>query len=146
MNLELTIREFKPEDAESIYELNCTEMGYEFSLEETKEKLSRLSLSIKDKIFVAIIDNHVAGYIHANDYDVIYAPHMKNIMGIAVSAKYKRQGIGTALLKAVENWGKSTGASGIRLVSGATRTEAHEFYRCCGYSGEKRQINFKKKL
>lgn len=129
----LIIREFKPEDTESIYELNCTEMGYEFSLEETKEKLSCLYTSTKDKIYVAIIDNHAAGYIHANDYDVIYAPHMKNIMGIAVSARYKRQGIGTALLRTVENWGKSTGASGVRLVSGATRTGAREFYRRCGY-------------
>ncbi|MDO4298340.1 MAG: hypothetical protein Q4C59_07695 [Lachnospiraceae bacterium] len=34
--------------------------------------------------------------------------------------------------------------SGVRLVSGASRTGAHEFYRCCGYGGEKEQVNFKK--
>ncbi|MEG0711801.1 MAG: GNAT family N-acetyltransferase, partial [Niameybacter sp.] len=84
------------------------------------------------------------GYVHANDYDVIYAPHMKNIMGIAVSKQYKRQGVGKALLEAVEEWAKKTGASGVRLVSGETRSGAHTFYRYCGYEGEKRQINFKK--
>lgn len=35
-------------------------------------------------------------------------------------------------------------AKGVRLVSGATRSDAHEFYRHCGYGGDKRQINFKK--
>lgn len=65
-------------------------------------------------------------------------------MGIAVSKQYKRQGVGKALLEAVEEWAKKTGASGVRLVSGETRSGAHAFYRYCGYEGEKRQINFKK--
>ena len=84
------------------------------------------------------------GYVHANDYDVIYAPPMKNIMGIAVSNRFRKEGVGRALLAAVEAWARETGAWGIRLVSGAERTGAHEFYRHCGYSGEKRQVNFKK--
>jgi len=69
---------------------------------------------------------------------------MKNIMGIAVSSEYKQKGIGRALLQQVENWARETGASGIRLVSGAIRTDAHAFYRRCGYSGNKEQINLKK--
>lgn len=77
-------------------------------------------------------------------YDVIYAPHMKNIMGIAVSSNFRKMGIGKALLDSVEHWARDTGASGVRLVSGATRTGAHEFYHHCGYSGDKKQINLKK--
>ena len=65
-------------------------------------------------------------------------------MGIAVSRKYKRKGIGRALLQQVEHWARETGASGIRLVSGATRTDAHAFYRRCGFEGNKEQINLKK--
>ena len=84
------------------------------------------------------------GYVHDLDYDLLYAPHMKNIMGIAVSSAYKRKGIGSALLQYVENWALETGASGIRLVSGATRTDAHAFYRHCGFEGNKEQINLKK--
>jgi len=30
------------------------------------------------------------------------------------------------------------------LASGATRTDAHAFYRRCGYEGKKEQINLKK--
>lgn len=119
-------------------------MGYEYPVDKTKNKLERLLKSDKDKIFVATVQSIVVGYIHASDYDTIYAPHMKNIMGIAVSNAYKKQGIGKAMLKEVEKWAKETGASGIRLVSGSSRTGAHEFYRRCGYDGGKQQLNFKK--
>ena len=142
--MEFEIREATIADADEIYILNRDEMGYEFPVEQTKEKLIKLLSNSSDKIFVAVAENKVVGYVHANDYDVIYAPHMKNIMGIAVSKDYKRNGIGVALLQFVENWAKQTGASGVRLVSGESRTGAHEFYRHCGYVGGKKQINFKK--
>ena len=142
--LNFQIRECDIDDAKFICELNYNEMGYEFPVKETEKKLEYLLKSGKDKILVATVDELVVGYIHANDYDVIYAPHMKNIMGIAVSSKFKRRGIGKALLTEIEKWARETGACGIRLVSGAIRTDAHEFYRHCGYKGDKHQINFKK--
>ncbi len=142
--MKFTIREFQMSDSDGIHRLNMDEMGYEFSLNETKEKLLKLINSESDKIFVAIIGDEVVGYVHANDYDLIYAPHMKNIMGIAVAEKYKRNGVGKALLSEVEIWAKETGANGVRLVSGATRTNAHKFYHNCGYSGDKAQINMSK--
>lgn len=140
------IREAVLSDAEAIWMLNCTEMGYPFPLEATRDKLEKLLRRGSDKIFVATIDAAVVGYVHANDYDVIYAPHMKNIMGIAVAHEHKRKGIGKALLRQVELWAADTGATGIRLVSGASRTGAHAFYRHCGYTGDKEQLNLKKKL
>jgi len=138
------IREAHESDAAAIWELNCNEMGYQYPLNSTIQKLNTLLRSECDKIFVAVSNDVVVGYIHANDYDVIYAPHMKNIMDVAVSADYQRQGIGHALLEHIELWAHSTGAAGVRLVSGMTRTEAHAFYRSCGYTGNKEQINLKK--
>lgn len=139
-----TIRKCEISDAEVICELNRSEMGYEYPLNKTRDKLSYLLKNKSNKILVATIENHVVGYIHASDYDSIYLPPLKNIMGIAVMSDYKKKGIGKALLFAVETWAKKTGACGIRLVSGAERTSAHEFYRCCGYDCGKQQLNFKK--
>lgn len=141
---DFSIREAAASDANAICQLNSDEMGYQYPLEDTIQNIIKLLSSNADKIFVALCDGSVVGYVHANDYDLLYAPHMKNIMGIAVFSEYKRKGIGRALLQQVENWARETGASGIRLVSGATRTDAHTFYRRCGYEGSKEQINLKK--
>lgn len=138
------IRKCAPEDAAQIYELNRDEMGYDYPVEETRRQIKEVLSSKHDMIYVAVLDGNVVGYVHANDYNLIYAPPMKNIMGIAVSGKCKRAGIGKALLAAVENWAKAEGAKGVRLVSGVTRKEAHAFYERCGYSGGKQQLNFKK--
>lgn len=138
------IRDAVAEDADEICFLNHTELGYDFPLEETRKKLGALTSGGKDKILVAVAGGKVVGYIHANDYDTLYAPHLKNIMGIAVSGDYRRSGIGKALLSSVEKWAAETNAKGIRLVSGESRTGAHLFYQKCGYISEKNQKNFKK--
>ena len=143
---DFSIREAVASDATAIWLLNCNERGYQYPLDDTEQNLSKLLRSNTDKIFVAVYDGSVVGYVHANDYDLLYAPHMKNIMGIAVSSEYKRQGIGSALLKSAEEWALSAGAAAMRLVSGSTRADAHMFYRAQGYVGDKQQINFKKAL
>ena len=142
--MKIEIRRAELSDLDAIWRLNRDELGYDYPLEETREKLSLLLGRESDRIFVAVLDGVVAGYVHVCDYDVIYAPHMKNIMGIAVASAHRRSGIGRALLAAAEAWGKETGAAGIRLVSGMTRTGAHAFYRACGYTGDKQQLNLKK--
>ncbi len=140
--LNYRIRKCKTTDAKTIYELNTKEMGYDYSEAKTKEKIAEILMSNKDIIYVACMDDSVIGYVHANDYDVIYAPHMKNIMGIAVSNSFKRNGVGAALLQAVEDWAQKTGAQGIRLASGSNRADAHIFYQHCGYNEDKRQLRF----
>ncbi len=144
--IQVKIRKYQTGDCDAIWKLNNIEMGYKFPLPDTERKLEDLSRSSKDRIFVAVIENKIIGYVHVNDYDVIYAPHMKNIMGIAVSSEYKRRGVGKALLKEVELWAKETGADSVRLVSGAQRTSAHEFYKACGYDGGRQQLNFRKRV
>ena len=144
--LDYIIRECALSDAQALSRLNRDELGYDYSPELTSEKLNLLLSSASDKIFVAEADNTVIGYIHANDYDLLYAPHMKNIMGIAVSSSYRHCGIGRALLQKVEEWAISTGAESVRLVSGSERKDAHEFYKKCGYVQNKEQLNFRKSL
>ncbi len=144
--LDYIIRECALSDAQALSRLNRDELGYDYSPELTSEKLNLLLSSASDKLFVSETDNTVIGYIHANDYDLLYAPHMKNIMGIAVSSSYRKHGIGRALLQKVEEWAISTGAESVRLVSGSERKDAHEFYKKCGYAQNKEQLNFRKPL
>lgn len=135
--MDVQIRLCTIDDAAAIYELNRQEMWYNYPLERTLQKLEQLLQSQADQIFVAVADGRVAGYVHARNYDVIYAPHYKDILAIAVFSDFKKKGIGRALLTAAENWAMESGAAGIRLVSGSVRTSTHEFYRHCGYNGDK---------
>lgn len=144
VEMEFQIRQGQIMDAKDIYALNVKEMGYDYPIEKTEEKARGLLESGKDKIFVAVAGGAVIGYVHACGYDAVYAPHLKNIMGIAVSSSFRKKGAGRALLKAVEDWAQKDGAAGVRLASGAERTGAHAFYRRCGYTGGKRQIRFQK--
>ena len=142
----ITIRNAVMADIEAIVRLNGQELGYAYPEEKAREQLKMLLSDASQKILVAQCDGETAGYIHAADYLLLYAPKFKNIMGIAVSSAHRRKGIGKALLTAVEVWARETGAVGVRLVSGGSRTEAHAFYRACGYDGGKTQLNFKKYL
>lgn len=142
--MKIIIRECKVQDYKDIVLLNKNEMGYDYPVEDTKKQLEKLLNDSNHKIYVAIISEKVVGYIHANNYDLLYSSHLKNIMGIAVLSAFRKNGIGKMLLNEVEKWAKDTGAYGIRLVSGATRIGAHAFYKACGYSEKKEQKNFKK--
>jgi len=140
------IRSFHLNDAKAIRKLSLEELGYDYPIQETKKKLVLFLESENDQVFVAIVEEKVVGYIHACTYEVIYAPQMKNIMGIVVAKAHRHKGIGRALLEKIEEWAKEEGAHGIRLVSGATRTDAHTFYQHCGYELQKTQYNFQKIL
>lgn len=142
--MQFTVREAGVADAEAIQKLNRIEMGYDFPVDKTIAALCKILGKDSDKIFVAVIDDKVVGYIHANDYELLYQPSMKNIMGIAVDSEYRNKGIGKALLNSVEEWARQSGAVGVRLVSGMTRIDAHKFYRRCGYDNANNQLNFKK--
>ena len=144
--MEVYVRKCRVKDYRDISVLNKNEMGYDFPEGDTKGQLKRLLNNKAHKIYVATVEGRVVGYIHANNYDLSYSPHMKNIMGIAVSSNFKKKGIGKMLLRKIEEWAISTGAQGVRLASGATREGAHAFYIACGYHCGKGQKNFVKLL
>ena len=71
---------------------------------------------------------------------------MINILGLAVSSNFRKQGAGKLLLTAIEEWAKSLDIKIIRLNSGSSRTDAHSFYTSNGYTNKKEQIRFIKNL
>ncbi len=142
--MEIKIRPAVSGDYEALARLNRESMGYDYPPEKTEEQLRKLLSDGKNGIFVAEAADKVVGYVHLTDYDLLYADPMKNIMGIAVDPAFRRMGVGKRLLEAGEKWAKESGAFGVRLVSGETRTGAHAFYRSLGYEGDKMQLNLKK--
>ena len=110
------IRPARLSDAEAIARLCSDDLGYACTASFVRRKLAAALENPCARVFVAEAGGAV--YIHAADYDVLYFDTMKNVLGLAVSADCRRQGIGTALLGAVEAWARETGACGVRLNSG----------------------------
>ncbi len=140
----LEIRLALPGDADDIYRINRDSLGYDFPLELTRERLAAVLASDASRIYIATVNQQVAGYVHAADYDCTYSESLKNIMALAVDPAWQGQGIGRALLASAENWARQSGCCGIRLVSSSSRTGAHQFYLRCGYVNRKEQKNFVK--
>ena len=166
------IRQATASDIPAMNELFRKDLGYaECRLEIVKKQFARLDNS-REAVFVAEANDdsgtlgcisedslsgtsdispdkrpsRIAGVIHVEKYNVLYFPTMANILGLAVAADFRRQGIGSALLKRAEEWARENGAISMRLNSGESRKQAHEFYRAQGYTDDKKQLRFIKEL
>ena len=140
----MKIREVKISDIGKITQLN-KQLGYEYPEAKSKEKLSQLIKSDKDKIFVAVNDqDKVIGYIHGAFYRLIYYDDFVDILGFVVDEKYRGKDIGKALMAKLEEWAIQYGYKGLRLVTGEQREQAHSFYEKCGFTLHKTQKNYKK--
>ena len=133
-------------DCAAITRLNREELGYDFPEEGTREKLRACLANPVHKIFVAESGGEVVGYLHLEDYDVLYLPPHEERAGHRGGQRLPAAGVGRALLAAGEAWAKADGAVAVRLVSGEGREGAHAFYQSLGYTGNKLQRNFKKLL
>lgn len=145
MGNDLVVRTVTGDDAADICELSCTDLGYQCDKFLVSERISQLN-DDTEAVFVAELDGKVVGFIHIHLYTTLYFEAMTNILGLAVSSKQRKKGIGKALLERAEEWSLEKEISLVRLNSGGTRKGAHEFYRCLGYGKEKEQIRFMKRL
>ena len=141
----MVIRKVVISDSAVICRISSKDLGYECEEEFVRERLEKLDAD-REVVFVAEAEGKVMGYVHAEVYILLYWAPMVNILGLAVSSDCRRQGAGKALMQQVEVWAKGKGIKEIRLNSGGTRKEAHEFYRAIGFDDEKVQIRFLKEV
>ncbi|MBR4888581.1 MAG: GNAT family N-acetyltransferase [Clostridia bacterium] len=138
------IRKAGTEDAAAIAALSLQELGYDYPLEKTAQALRDALADDSQTVLVCVEDGEVCGYVHTQLYRTLYSDRYMNVLGIAVKSALRRRGFGCALLTAAEDDAKLRGCSGVRLVSGEERSEAHAFYEAMGYKRAKRQLNLKK--
>lgn len=141
----IQIRKISSADADAVSAICSGEMGYPCQAASVADKIRQLDPK-REAVFVALANDTAVGFVHVEKYDVLYFETMANILGLAVSAQYQRQGIGKRLIHAAEEWAAAHSIKAMRLNSGMTRTDAHGFYRHLGYDSEKEQIRFVKYL
>ncbi len=95
--------------------------------------------------YVAVIDGRPVAMAAAVIQHVFEQDEpLGRIIAVSVDAAYRRVGIGSALIKTVEGWIRSQGASLVMINSGTHRTDAHNFYEQAGYVSK--GVSFAKKL
>lgn len=134
------------DDAAAICALNTGELGYRFPLADSTDALAKAIDSPREIVVVGVSAGEVVGYCHGEVYRLLYAPPMANVLGIAVRRDSQRQGIGAALMAAIEMWARAQGCQAIRLATGETREGAHAFYTRIRFTVSKRQLNLRKPL
>lgn len=129
----LTIREAESEDVEALAGL-MTDLGYPSSPESMRERFGRISSHPAYHTLVAEHEGHVIGMAgmetgYYYEMDEGYA----RISAFVVSSRYRRLGVGKALIQAAELQARRVGADNIFLNSGKHRPDAHRFYEESGY-------------
>ena len=128
------LRNAVPADADDVARL-LTEMGYPCDIDEAVERIDAIAGNDRQALVVARREGAVCGLI-AIDF-MYYLPlgtTTCRVTALVVSPTAQGLGIGRRLLKDAERRARSGGAARIELTSGSQRTEAHAFYRACGYS------------
>jgi len=131
--LTLVVRPATAEDAFGVSELLAL-MGYPCPAEEAAQRVLDLREDENQTLLVADAQGTIAGMVCCDvSYYLPLGAATCRITALAVSASAQRQGIGRVLLREAEALARACGAIRIELTSASHRSEAHAFYRACGY-------------
>jgi GNAT superfamily N-acetyltransferase len=127
----LTIRDARPADAEAIAGL-LGQLGYPTEGRAVEVRLERLRI-VGDRIVVADADGSVAGLAHLQVTPALeYERPAAKLAALVVDESHRGEGIGRALVDAVEAEARARGCALLFVTTAARRGDAHEFYRRVG--------------
>ena len=144
--MNVKIREAIENDYCQICSLINNELGYpDVIIDDLTMQMKKMDQDENYKTFVALLDDVIVGFVGtvqgiAFEVDSGYM----RVIALAVSIDYQNKGVGTSLLKHVENFASSKEITNVALNSGFRRLEAHAFYENNGYS--KKSYGFSKDI
>lgn len=137
----MIIRDYEKSDYNALIQLLFDVYNSEIS----QETLETNYITSKRKIFVAVDEQGVlcgCTFVEIQE-DFVRPNKVAYVTYVAVSEKYRKQGIGKKLLEAIENLCKEKDCSSIELTSADYRIGAHAFYNSIGFSKKKTTIFIK---
>ena len=130
---DVDLRNAVPADADDVAHL-LSELGYPCDIADAAERISAILANERQALVVARRDGAVCGLVSLDFmYYLPLGTTTCRVTALVVTPTAQGLGIGRALLKEAERRARVGGAARIELTSGSQRTEAHAFYRACGY-------------
>jgi len=125
--VDLTIRDAQPADADAISGL-LDQLGYPADTGAIESRLERLRI-VGDRVVVAELDGKVAGLAHLHVSPVIESEQpAAKVSALVVDEAHRGQGLGRALVEAMEAEARARRCAQLFLTTAARRQDAHEFY------------------
>lgn len=142
--LQVLIRPTHAGDATGIARL-LDVLGYPCRRDEARERLQRLEQEADQQLLIADRHGDLVGLVSLDFmYYLPLGARTCRITALAVLPEQQRHGVGRQLLREAETRARQAGAARIELTSAPHRSQAHEFYRACGY--EDGALRFVKRL
>jgi len=130
----LDLRNASPADADDVAAL-LRALGYPCDTDDAMERIASVLDNDRQALVVARNAGAVCGLI-ALDF-MYYLPlgtTTCRITAMVVTPEAQGRGVGRQLLREAERRARTGGAARLEITSGSQRTEAHAFYKACGYS------------
>lgn len=121
-------------DADDVAAL-LSEMGYPCDVDDAARRISAIVDNDRQALVVARCDGVVCGLL-ALDF-MYYLPlgtTTCRITALVVRNDAQGRGLGRRLLKEAERRARFGGAARLEITSGSQRSDAHAFYKACGYN------------
>ena len=130
----LDLRNASPADADDVAALLC-QLGYPCERLEALDRVAAIIDNDRQALVLARLAGAVCGLI-ALDF-MYYLPlgtTTCRITAMVVTPEAQGRGVGRQLLREAERRARTGGAARLEITSGSQRSEAHAFYKACGYS------------
>lgn len=145
--MKLKIRLVEKEDIPSVARLYESFWGEASDSALMKKKLEELKDNPKHILLCAELDQQIAGTIMGIICDDLYGDCRPFLVmeNLITDQRYRKQGVGKALLTKLEDFGRSNHCTQIIFITEARRQDAMSFYTSMGYNSNT-HIGYKKKL
>ncbi|GAB4122331.1 MAG: GNAT family N-acetyltransferase [Roseiflexaceae bacterium] len=130
--MSILIRAATPDDAAAILELNRAYDDLRATADHVADHIRHRAAF--EQPFVAEIDRQVVGLACLRLIPCLCDPiPSAELTELIVLPAYRRRGVGTALIRAIEQQAQAQGANQLILMTAWRNTHAHAFYHRCGY-------------
>jgi GNAT superfamily N-acetyltransferase len=127
------IRPARPDDAAALVPLYDA-WSHAQPVEVVAERLEAWAAAPDSEVLVAEVDGEVAGLAGVSAVLHLARPsRYARLAGLSVDARFRRRGVGAALVRAAEQLGRRWGCDLMEITSSRWREEAPGFYRALGY-------------